>query len=68
MVDGSSMIGFHLLISDSEHARKRSLAKAGTPEVEQVLEAANWAPSHLGREPWRYTVVEEGAQWALMSA
>ena len=29
-------------------------------EVEQVLEAANWAPSHLGTEPWRYTVVEGG--------
>ena len=29
-------------------------------EVEQVLEAANWAPSHNGTEPWRFTVVEGG--------
>jgi len=27
-------------------------------EVELVLEAANWAPTHHKTEPWRYTVVE----------
>ena len=27
-------------------------------DVEQVLEAANWAPSHNGTEPWRFAVVE----------
>jgi len=27
-------------------------------EVELILEAANWAPTHHKTEPWRYTVVE----------
>merc|ERR1719318_2489630 len=27
-------------------------------EVELVLEAANWAPTHHKTEPWRYTVVQ----------
>jgi len=27
-------------------------------EVELVLEAANWAPTHHKTEPWRYTVIE----------
>merc|ERR1712198_669839 len=27
-------------------------------QVELVLEAANWAPSHNGTEPWRFTVLE----------
>ena len=27
-------------------------------QVEFVLEAANWAPSHNGTEPWRFTVLE----------
>jgi len=27
-------------------------------DIELVLEAANWAPSHNGTEPWRYAVVE----------
>jgi len=27
-------------------------------EVEMVLEAANWAPTHHRTEPWRYTVIE----------
>jgi len=29
-----------------------------TAEVELVLEAANWAPTHHKTEPWRYTVVQ----------
>ena len=30
-------------------------------EVETLLEAANWAPTHHRGEPWRYTVVQGGA-------
>ena len=32
-------------------------ASLTTAEVELVLEAANWAPTHHKTEPWRYTVV-----------
>ena len=27
-------------------------------EVETILEAANWAPTHHRSEPWRYVVIE----------
>ena len=30
-------------------------------EVEQLLEAANWAPTHGRTEPWRYVVIQGGA-------
>ena len=30
-------------------------------EVDTLLEAANWAPTHARSEPWRYTVVQGGA-------
>ena len=30
-------------------------------EVELLLEAANWAPTHKRSEPWRYTVIQGGA-------
>ena len=30
-------------------------------EVEQFLEAANWAPTHGRTEPWRYVVIQGGA-------
>lgn len=28
-----------------------------TPLIEQLLEAANWAPSHKATEPWRFVVM-----------
>ena len=30
-------------------------------EVELLLEAANWAPTHHRTEPWRYVVIQGGA-------
>ena len=29
--------------------------------LEQLLEAANWAPSHRRTEPWRFVVVQGAA-------
>ena len=39
-------------------------AKVSREEVETLLEAANWAPTHHRTEPWRFVVVEgrEGIQ------
>jgi len=33
-------------------------SRLGRAEVEQLLEAANWAPSHNKTEPWRFTVLD----------
>ena len=30
-------------------------------EIDLILEAANWAPTHQRCEPWRYTVIQSGA-------
>ena len=35
-------------------------------EVEQLLEAANWAPTHGRTEPWRFVVLGQEAQTALI--
>lgn len=32
--------------------------KLNKEDVEMILEAANWAPTHHKTEPWRYTVIE----------
>ncbi|GHC46847.1 nitroreductase family protein [Ulvibacter litoralis] len=34
-------------------------------EIEQLLEAANWAPSHKKTEPWRFKVFQGESQAAL---
>ena len=31
-------------------------------QLEQILEAANWAPTHNRTEPWRFTVLGRNAQ------
>ena len=31
-------------------------------QLEQILEAANWAPTHNRTEPWRFTVLGRDAQ------
>lgn len=47
--------------------RGRRSVRAFRPEplareqIEQVLEAAGWAPSPHGRQPWRFVVVESAA-------
>ncbi len=33
--------------------------------IEQLLEAANWAPSHKNTEPWRFTVFSENGREKL---
>src|SRR5688500_8210265 len=55
--------------------RRRSFAlKELSPEpidrglVEQILEAANWAPSHGKTEPWRFVVYSGDARRALSDA
>ena len=34
--------------------------KVSREELERLLEAANWAPTHHRSEPWRYVVIEGG--------
>lgn len=34
-------------------------------EINQILEAANWAPSHKKTEPWRFKVMQGKSQEAL---
>lgn len=41
--------------------RRYLLKEVSTDLVDQVLEAARWAPSPHGRQPWRFAVVTEGA-------
>ena len=55
---------FHeALVLDTIHGRRsvrRYLPKGVTDEaVEQVLEAARWAPSPHGRQPWRFAVLRK---------
>ncbi|HEY3411552.1 MAG TPA: nitroreductase [Armatimonadota bacterium] len=38
------------------------------PLIEKLLEAANWAPSHGGTEPWRFTVYTGESRRALGQA
>ena len=52
----------HLIKSRrSVFPRDLSGAEVTRTEVETLLEAANWAPTHARSEPWRYTVVQGGA-------
>ena len=52
----------HLIKSRrSVFTRDLSGAEVTRTEVETLLEAANWAPTHHRGEPWRYTVVQGGA-------
>ena len=32
--------------------------KLSIQEIEMILEAANWAPTHAKNEPWRYAIIE----------
>ena len=32
--------------------------KLSNQEIEMILEAANWAPTHAKNEPWRYAIIE----------
>jgi len=50
-------------VLDTIHGRRsvRRYLEKGVPEdlVEQVLEAARWAPSPHGRQPWRFAVLRK---------
>lgn len=35
-------------------------------EIEQLLEAAKWAPTHKSTEPWRFTVIVDPTQKELL--
>ncbi|WP_058303395.1 nitroreductase family protein [Gorillibacterium timonense] len=37
-------------------------------QIERLLEAANWAPSHHATEPWRFTVLTGGGRQLLSDA
>jgi nitroreductase len=41
---------------------KEPISKA---ELDQILEAANWAPTHKKTEPWRFKVMQGASQEAL---
>jgi len=55
----------HPHVLDSVRGRRsvrRYLDKEVSPDlVDRVLEAARWAPSPHGRQPWRFAIVTEGA-------
>lgn len=58
------------LLSLIAHRRslKQSLLKPDPiprEQIEQMLEAANWAPNHGASEPWRFAVYAEGSRKAL---
>ena len=48
------------LISSRRSVMPKDLSgeKVTREEVETILEAANWAPTHHRSEPWRYVVIE----------
>ena len=48
------------LISSRRSIMPKDLSgeKVSREEVETILEAANWAPTHHRSEPWRYVVIE----------
>ena len=48
------------LISSRRSVMPKDLSgeKVSREEVETILEAANWAPTHHRSEPWRYVVIE----------
>ena len=58
-----SMVSTMRLIKSRRSVFPRDLSGAEVTrvEVETLLEAANWAPTHARSEPWRYTVVQGGA-------
>ena len=51
-----------LLISSRRSVMPKDLSgeKVSREELERLLEAANWAPTHHRSEPWRYVVIEGG--------
>ena len=40
----------------------KTIAKA---DIEKILEAANWAPTHRKTEPWRFKVLQGNSKEAL---
>jgi nitroreductase len=59
---------------DTIHARRSFSLKQLSPEpidlnaIQQMLEAANWAPNHGHTEPWRFTVYAGEGRRALGEA
>src|SRR5215204_7169474 len=62
------------LILEATRLRRSFSLKDLSPEpidladVQAMLEAANWAPSHGHTEPWRFTVFAGAARRALSQA
>ena len=44
----------------------RPLDAVGREKVEELLEAANWAPTHGRTEPWRFVVLTKQAQLQML--
>lgn len=49
------------LIRGRRSVRKYEDRPVAREQIEQVLEAAGWAPSPHGRQPWRFAVLTRGA-------
>ena len=64
----------HMLIMDAIRERRSYALKQLSPEpinlddIQLMLEAANWAPSHGQTEPWRFTVFAGAGRQQLSDA
>jgi coenzyme F420-0:L-glutamate ligase / coenzyme F420-1:gamma-L-glutamate ligase len=55
------------LIRDRRSIRSFSKREVSREQIEQLIEAARWAPSNHNRQPWRFLVLEDGQQIEVLA-